>query len=116
MPVECSNSPDGNSLPAFQQEKKRTVRALQFSTSEMAVVVQNCAGWFLDACLFIDQGHSSCMRNSKDGTQSSFKCGFKRQYFRVNKSYCSAHASAVTDGGIADVLPSCDKPPKVIKK
>lgn len=82
----------------------------------MSVVVQNSAGWFLDACSLIDQSHSSCIRHSKDGKQSAFKCRFKRQCFRVNKSYCSAQASAVTDGGIASVLPSCDKPPKVIKK
>lgn len=80
----------------------------------MSVVVQNSAGWFLDACSFIDQGHSSCMRYSKDGKQSGFKCCFKRQCFRANKSYCSAHASAVTDGGMADVLPNSDKHPKVI--
>lgn len=80
----------------------------------MSVVVQNSAGWFLDACSFIDQGHSSCMRYSKDGKQSGFKCCFKRQCFRANKSYCSAHASAVTDGGMADVLPNSDKLPKVI--
>lgn len=86
------------------------------STSEMSVVVQNCAGWFLDACSLIDQGHSSCMRHSKDGKQSAFKCRFKRQCFGVSKSYCRAHASAVSDGGIAEVLPSCDKPPKVINK
>ncbi|XP_075903502.1 N(6)-adenine-specific methyltransferase METTL4 isoform X2 [Nelusetta ayraudi] len=82
----------------------------------MSVVVQNSAGWFLDACSFIDQGHSSCMRYSKDGKQSGFKCCFKRQCFRANKSYCSAHASAVTDGGMADVLPNSDKLPKKRKR
>lgn len=80
----------------------------------MSVVVQNSAGWFLDACSFIDQGHSSCRRYSKDGKQSGFKCCFKRQCFRAQKSYGSACASAVTDGPTADVLPNCDKRRKVI--
>lgn len=96
------------------RRRRRQVSALLFAALEMSVVVQNSAGWFLDACSFIDHGHSSCTRHGKDGKRSVFECRFKRQCFRVNKSYGGARARAVTDAGMADELPSCDKPPKVI--
>lgn len=76
----------------------------------MSVVVQNSAGWFLDTCSLIDEGYSRCIRHNKGGKRSRLKCRFKRQCFRLSKSY--SNASAATDGGNMDKQ-NTDKPTKV---
>lgn len=78
----------------------------------MSVVDQNSSGWFLDAYSLIDEGYSRCIRYSKGGKQSRLKCRFKRQCFRISKSYSSANASAATDGGNVDKQ-NADRPSKV---
>ncbi|XP_070842327.1 N(6)-adenine-specific methyltransferase METTL4 [Chaetodon trifascialis] len=81
----------------------------------MSVVCQNTQGSILNACSLIDQAYSRCIR-FKDKQKSRVECRFKRQCFRILKSYHSVNASAAVGGGNTDMLQETDKPAKKRKR
>ncbi|XP_056155200.1 N(6)-adenine-specific methyltransferase METTL4 [Lampris incognitus] len=82
----------------------------------MSITHQNMKGWVLDACSLIDRGHSRCIRLSRD-PKARFGYRFKRQCFRITKSYYGANSSSADAGSNSDTMPKLRcKPPKKRKR
>ncbi|XP_051909655.1 N(6)-adenine-specific methyltransferase METTL4 isoform X2 [Hippocampus zosterae] len=84
----------------------------------MSVVVENTHGWLLDACLLIDQDYVRCFR-LHDELKSEFVARFKRQYFRILKSYGGGDNKISNHNVHAvkqDVLQRQERPPKKRKR
>ncbi|XP_019728285.1 methyltransferase-like protein 4 isoform X3 [Hippocampus comes] len=83
----------------------------------MSVVVENTHGWLLDACSLIDQDYVRCFR-LQDELKSEFVARFKRQYFRILKSYGDGKNNKISNHNVQavkqDVLQSQERPPKCL--
>ncbi|XP_074549063.1 N(6)-adenine-specific methyltransferase METTL4 [Halichoeres trimaculatus] len=81
----------------------------------MSTVCSNKLGWVVDACSLIDRWYSPCVR-FKDSQKSHVKCRFKKQYFRILKSYYNVRADAAVDGGNIETLQETSKLSKKRKR
>ncbi|KAM9839200.1 N(6)-adenine-specific methyltransferase METTL4 [Aulostomus maculatus] len=81
----------------------------------MSVVVPSTRGCFVDACSFIDQCYSRCIRWRGD-QKSPVSCCFKRLCFQMSESHFSVNVSAAPHGGNRDALQKADRPAKKRKR
>ncbi|XP_057681008.1 N(6)-adenine-specific methyltransferase METTL4 isoform X1 [Corythoichthys intestinalis] len=82
----------------------------------MSLVIEDTHGWLLDACSLIDQGYTSCFRRRSE-LQSEMVGRFKKQYFRILKSYgIQSKNNNNPDNKNLDVSQNVERPPKKRKR